>query len=272
MPKQGAIDRKHLLAGLVVIGLANGLSVDVVRSLARDGLLGAVSGLFGISVVVFVAMGVALRLVMTSSSDRPSPMDGVLACLFCLAVLVPSSAFAWGAITVLGAVMITTAPARSPLKGAGILLVALAFSKCWSAVLLDAFAHPLTQLDAALATGVLDLAGYDARRDGNVVDNGAGDSLAVMGACSSFTNLSYALLCWLTLCRIVRPAWHGSELAIGGLVVASVVALNVARLSLMAVDSEWLQAVHGDIGGTAFNLITLLATMLIGIYGLRRAA
>ena len=68
----------------------------------------------------------------------------------------------------------------------------------------------------------------------NVITGPGGYGIVVYTGCSSFDNLSLAMLCWVTISRLRHQNWRSRDLVTGGAVAAAMSVLNFARLCLMA--------------------------------------
>jgi hypothetical protein len=85
--------------------------------------------------------------------------------------------------------------------------------------------------------------------------------LAILAGCTSVQNASTALVLYVAIVRSFRPIPQVSELAALAGVFVSVMAVNTARLALMAQSLEMYHRVHGDLGAAAINV----AVTLIGL-------
>jgi len=68
----------------------------------------------------------------------------------------------------------------------------------------------------------------------------------------------------------VEHRWSAGGLLGSGLACASVIAVNVTRISLMGVGREWYTAIHGDRGDLVTNSIMLALMIAISLFGVRR--
>ena len=96
-------------------------------------------------------------------------------------------------------------------------------------------------------------------RFGNLVrfaDNSG--SLIIFPACSSLTGVSFALLCWITLSHASRHKPSAHDLIWCGLARASVIVVNIARISIMGLSERGYQAAHSPLGNVIANTVTLI--------------
>jgi len=147
-----------------------------------------------------------------------------------------------------------------------VIMLALTVSMLWGALLLQLCARPILGLDTLLVSWIL-----DADRIGNVFSFADGSGhVVVYPGCSSFANLSLALLCWISITRWVnhhRSAWD----ALWSLsACASVVAVNITRISLMGLSHWHYHLIHNEWGNMATNYIILMLLVVFSILGVRR--
>jgi len=99
----------------------------------------------------------------------------------------------------------------------------------------------------------------------------SGFGIVIIGSCSSFHNLSLALLCWVTLSRLWHLSWRVRDFVIGGIVGATMILFNVARLCLMGWDVDLYHYWHDGIGAEIFAIGASLTILSISLYGARPA-
>jgi exosortase/archaeosortase family protein len=94
--------------------------------------------------------------------------------------------------------------------------------------------------------------------------------MVILPACSSLANVSLAFLCWVSVSQWLehRPAWQ--DYLWCSLACASVVALNVARISIMGLSHWHYLTFHYGWGATAANAIILFFTVGFTALGCRR--
>jgi exosortase/archaeosortase family protein len=105
----------------------------------------------------------------------------------------------------------------------------------------------------------------------NIITTGNGQ-IAIYEACTSFHNISVAMLCWVTVIKLVRQNWRPSDFAIAGALILITLAMNSLRLFLMANASPNLfDFWHSGIGAGAINAGLSLLVMLIALMAARPA-
>jgi exosortase/archaeosortase family protein len=98
-----------------------------------------------------------------------------------------------------------------------------------------------------------------------------GHGVVIISGCSSFHNLSLALLCWVTISRLRRQNWQVRDFVIGSAIGITMILLNVARISLMAWDIELYHYWHDGIGAEIFAVAASLTILLMSLCGSRPA-
>ena len=114
----------------------------------------------------------------------------------------------------------------------------------WGPTLLTVAAPPLLKIDAYLVSALM-----GTKQTGNVVAFIDGvHSMQIWPGCSSFHNISQAALAWIALSQILDRNLGLRDAFRCGLAIASAAAVNLGRLSLMAISQEYFDTVHGPIG------------------------
>jgi hypothetical protein len=246
------------------LGVANGLAGDVITSVLNEGFWSALSNTFNISIVIVSAAIVGMNLA-ARAPGRPSDIYDVLVCaiyLFCVAV--PASKVSWVALTFL-AVYESVRAGSTQESAAACLFVCIAISKLWGNLAVDFFSPLLLDADAAMVAAFLSFSNIEnAERLGNLVESINGQPIAIMIGCSSFSNVPYALLCWMTVVRGRRPTWRWHDLPVALAVIGIAVILNVIRMALMVISRESYFVFHGPVGAHVYTVVVLVAAMAAG--------
>jgi hypothetical protein len=182
----GSIPRSEFLAALFIIGCTNGITPRIIESVARSGWTDAVVSTFGISVVVWVACAVGIRLVLKDCGDHPNKVDLLLGAVFLFICALPGGGASWLAVTALCLyVLASRAPSSSRRRGA-VILLSLTVPTLWSALFFRCFSETILKIDAYLVSQLL-----GSTQIGNLVRfaDGAGE-LVILAPCSSIANLS----------------------------------------------------------------------------------
>ena len=263
---RGSISRHEFLAGLCFLACANGISTRVIYSVRGIGWVNAIIGTFEVSAIVFVACAIGLSLVLRGGDREAIRRADLFVGAGCLIpIALPIGAMSWLALTVLG-VYVFCSTHVAPIRRGAVILLAITVPMLWSRLLFQLFANAILELDARLVGWLLGTS-----RTGNMVRFVDGSEyLVIFPACSSLANMSLAFLCWITINRSVRSQWGLWDLLWSLVACGSVVAVNVTRLSLMALSDRHYQAIHSQSGDLVSNTITLLLVLGICILGVRR--
>jgi hypothetical protein len=259
--------RSDLFGGLFILGCANGFAGRIGQSVVEYGWLGAVLNTFNISIIVLGSCFYGLLLILRDKSDdeavRP---DLVVSAVLLILVALPFVSLSWLAVTALSLYILlftTTSSARR--RGTKILL-AVTVPMLWSKLLFDLFAKFILGFDAWLVSLIL-----GTKRIDNMVEFADhSSSLVIWPACSSMANVSLAFLCWMTLSQWVEHKWRPQDVFWCLFACASVVAVNVTRISLMGLNLSYYAAIHSQIGDAITNSIILALTVAICVLGVRR--
>lgn len=184
---------------------------------------------------------------------------------FAFLVILPIGALSWLAVTALSLYIIISADVASTRRGAFILL-ATTVPMLWSRVLFQLFANLILQIDASLVGWIL-----GTHRSGDIVEFADGSGvLVIWPACSSLANVSLAVLCWVTVNQLVPPKNSPYPVLWCLLACTSVIAVNVARISLMGLSQWHYSTVHGPWGDAVANTIILGLVVGFSVLGVRR--
>jgi hypothetical protein len=260
-----SFDRNRLFAGLCVIGFIDGNFARVVNELrARE-----VSDLFvntlDISVIVWAALFVGVAYVEGLPRAPVSRLDGAVALSAAVAFLAPVAPLSWIALTGLAVYLIRISePGSHPHRG-GWILLALTIPSFWSRVLFSVVSDYYLAFDATLVGWIL-----GTERTGNAIAFSDGTGyLWIAPACSSLANVSVAILCWVIFTQTFyrrRPLRHALWAVAAS---AAVIAINVARLTLIGMYSQQFGLLHGSVGATAANWLTFAAVIGCSAFGVR---
>jgi exosortase/archaeosortase family protein len=262
---QNSLPRNELFAALYVVACANGLLGRSIYTFNLEGWYGAVSG-FELNVIVLAACFAGAYLIATGSRDRIQTLDLVTALAFLGLVTLPIYALSWVAVTGLSFYILLFANDGAERRRGALILLALAVPMLWSRLLFQFFARPLLELDATMVAWLL-----GTERVGNLV-RFADDSgyMVITPACASFSNMTYAFLCWVVVSQWVNHRWRSIDLLWLFLACASVVAINVTRIALTGQSQESYQLIHNQNGEMILGTIFLCLIIGFSVIGARR--
>jgi hypothetical protein len=260
-----AIPRNDFFAILYIAGCANGLLGRLIQSFQFSDWEGALAGA-DINVIILLACFAGISLVSTKTPERVQRLDLVVALVFFVLVALPIFPLSWMGVTGLSLYILVFANNnRERVRGAFILL-AMTAPMLWSRLLFQLFAKPILDIDASLVSLLL-----GTQRTGNMVGflDGSG-YMIVLPACSSLANMSLALLCWVTITQWVGHRWVARDVFWAGLACASVITVNVTRISLMGFSHRYYELIHSSWGDMITNTIMLALMVGVTVLGARR--
>jgi hypothetical protein len=252
----------------LLIAFSNAIAGPVTMEIASRGPLAILDGA-GIGLVIWaVATWCFYTLVRTENSVVAQPLDlpaiGVAGTL----VLIPSAMTSWIACFVISLWAFYRLKDCAVLKSVCLIFAALAMRVPITTLTLDTVSEEFLTVDAFLVQLALMLTPLETHQIGNIIVGMDGHKLAVMTGCSSFTNVSMALLAWFAITQATcHQISRRSALAGFGVAIA-VVLLNVVRLSLMSVNAELYTYIHDGDGVYAFEMSLVIATLLITFIGI----
>ena len=257
--------RGEFFAGLFLLGCVGGVTSRIVQSVERLGWADALFHTFEISVVAWFSGVAGIALVLQDRTVGIRSSDLAMATGFVLLVILPIGPLSWLAVTALALYLISFTTVASTRRGA-IILLATTVPMLWSRLLFQFFANLILQIDATLVSWIL-----GTQRSGDVVEFADRSGvLVILPACSSLANLSLALLCWVTVSELAYHKKSARDLLWCLMACGSVIAVNVARISIQGL-SQWHYATfHGQWGDAIGNTIILGLIVGFSVLGVRR--
>jgi hypothetical protein len=217
---------------------------------------------FGISLVVITAAVIGLQWAAQTPDRALDGLDWLVGATYLAGLCVPLSSASMAALTFFAACEGVRNRRSAEAVAAASLFIGIAACQLWGRVALQLFALPILGVDAALVASLLDIIqGNGVRRTGNLIDTLHGQSLIILPACSSLSNISYALLCWMTIIRASRASWRKADLSMVPLVIIGVATLNVFRMTLMGISRELYFFMHGPAGTNVINSFILIVAI-----------
>ena len=265
-PLWRSIPRDDFFAGLYILGCANGLLGRIIQSWHFDGWMGAGSSVDINVVVLFAAFAGASALLGENKDEKIRAADLAVAVIFLGLVALPIFALSWVAVTGLSLYILLFANGPSERRRGALILLALTVPMLWSRLLFQFFAKPILDIDATLVAWLL-----GTERAGNMVQFADGSGyMVVLPACSSLANMSMAFLCWVSITQWVKHRWSAMDIVWSLLACASVIAVNVTRISLMGLSHSNYETIHSQWGDLVTNSVMLALMVGISVLGARR--
>jgi hypothetical protein len=263
---QTEISRGDFFGALFLIACVNGLVPRAIQSIGEEGWAAALLSTFDTSVMVFLACCVGITLIFQDCRESIHNSDLAVGIPFLAIVALPFEKSGWFAVTGLALYTILCAKQLPRRRRGAMILLATSFSTLWSPLLFAFLCKPILDIDAALTAWL-----RGTPRVGNMV-RFADDSgyLVVFPGCSSFANVSLALLTWVLISQSVGHRASMRDVFWCLLACAVVVGVNVGRLSLMATDMHQFVAIHNPLGNAIVNIIVLTLIIAISAFSVRR--
>jgi hypothetical protein len=263
---RSSMTRSEYFAALCIVGCTNGLGSRVIQAAAEHGWVEALIFTFDVSVIVWIASVMAIRLVVEDCGDRIRAADLAVGAVVLVVAALPMGGASWLALTALGFYMLPSSATSMSRQRGALILLALTIPMLWSRLLFRCFSEIILEIDASLVSRMLGTA-----QAGNVVRfaDGSGN-LVILPGCSSLTNLSLVVVCWVTMSQAVEHRWTSRDLIWCLLAGTSVVVTNVTRMSLMGLNEWDYQALHSTPGNLTTNIIALCLMVGFCALGLRR--
>jgi exosortase/archaeosortase family protein len=216
--------------------------------------------------IVWIACFIGVTLILHDRTDAIRPTDLVVSVGVIVLALLPFSGASWLALTMLSLYMLLLTSGPSSRRRGASLLLAVTLPMLWSHQLLHFFGKPILEIDASMISWLL-----GTERIGNMVrfaDNSG--YLVIFPACSSLAGMSLAMLCWVTISQTTRHRRSAYDVIWCGLACASVIIVNITRISIMGLSDRDYQAVHGPWGNTFINVLMLILIVGFCLLGVRR--
>jgi hypothetical protein len=259
------VSRGELFAALLIIPCVNGLAGRVIEASRDLGLYALIAG-FNVSVIVWLAALGSIRLVLRAGGGQITAIDLAAAAAVLILTAIPVPKVSWMALTI-SSIYISRASLRgSATQRAALICLALTAPMLWGPALMHAYFQPFQWLDAWLISGVT-----GTERLGNLVQLANGPGYLMIGqACSSFHNISLAILASVTASQIGGGTRSLGQLGWCLLACASVLAVNVMRISLIGLHPNYYDVLHGPLGSTVANWLSMGLIAVICYFGVRR--
>lgn len=258
-----------ILMGLAVL---NAMLPSVLLAIDQSGFTSAFLSGFNQSGVTLLSLAVTAHMLLkkqTACQDREPDGHPVahrtlpLWLISCsLLLVVPLASLSWLVVAALAIYWRKYYTLSSDQKAACVLLCAIALRGPVTQVCLTLFSSEILNFDTQAAALLLQLHGTTFSVTENVITNADGHSLLILTGCSVFTNLSLAMLLWLSVTLLCHTRLQATDTWRLAGVVAIQLSLNTARLAMMATDITWYRFLHEGFGETLFEWSTLLMALL----------
>jgi hypothetical protein len=215
----------------------------------------------------------AVFRLLAASSAVPAARarDILVTAALCLLVFVPTSRMIWVAATGVALYLWLFSAGDAKRRAAGIVLAALSVQELWGHILFNLITFPLLRAETAVVGTLMDFVRPGTMWQDNVVSGPSGFGIVIINSCSSFHNLSLALLCWVTVSRLWHQNWRVRDFVFGAVIGVVMIMFNVVRLCLMAWNVDLYHYWHDGIGAEMFAVGASLTILLLSLYAARPA-
>jgi hypothetical protein len=225
-----------------------------------------------VSIFQYLAWYAVFRLLGSSDLAPAARLrDFLVTAALCLLVFLPSNRAIWAAATGIAIYLFLTDTGDPKLRAAGIVLAALSVQELWGRLFFNLVADHLLRAEAAAVGTMLEAARPGTVWQDNTIMGPDGHGVVIIGGCSSFHNLSLALLCWVAISRLRSQTWQVRDFVIGSAIGITMILLNLARILLMAWNVELYHYWHEGTGAEIFGIGASLTILLMSLYGSRPA-
>jgi len=94
--------------------------------------------------------------------------------------------------------------------------------------------------------------------------------MLITPACTSFGNISYVFLCWVTVTQWANHRWSSSDLLWISLACISLVAMNITRMALTALSRWHYEMFHNQWEELILGTVFLCVIVGFSVMGARR--
>jgi len=262
----GGFELRHLVFGVLALAFVNGLFLRVSEYVNENGFGEGLLATFNISIVIWVAMWLALDLVRKADFGPTRRLDYVAIGVMLVFIGLPVSALSWVGLTGFSLYFLVTRPGNPSVRATFSVVLALCFSSVWSRMIFRFFMETILRIDTLLVATVT-----GRPFTGNLINAADGSTtLQVLEACSSFSNMSLAFVGW-----IVARSYYGTRglvrsMFFVALSCLAVVTVNTVRIGVIALRPDLYDIAHGTIGANVASLIMTAAIAMISLKGARR--
>jgi exosortase/archaeosortase family protein len=198
-------------------------------------------------------------------------LDFWFAAATCLAILITSLVpHRWGiglVATTTAAYLLLTHRGDRNLRAGGCVLLAMSTHLVWGPIIFLLVTPEVVQGDAFAVAGILKVLRPDIIWRDTTFYTPDGHGLILIGACSSFQNVSTALLACATVAMLSRTEWRSRDIITIALAALAMVFINTVRLCLIAWSGPLFKYWHDGYGVTIFIFSETVIVLLIAWRG-----
>lgn len=268
------LSRRELYFWLIG-GLTGNLLIYLVDLSSPTAVLRSLSSL---NLILWFSLFVISEKLAHSPSETPASRGDIGIAVFVGLTLCLSALFGvrWGIgipATATALFLIITYSKEKETRCLGIVLMALSVHLFWAPIMFQLLYPEFLAADAAAVGLFLSIVNPDINIINNTLFSANGHAVTLSGACSSFNNLSLAMLGCISMIMFVRGSWQKSDAFWMALICLLMISMNVTRLGILAFDFETYKYWHDDAGasiiGISESLVILGASLAAAYHGQR---
>src|ERR1700694_740812 len=224
------------------------------------------------NIIYWLACYAGIYRLYASDSARPANrLDCSLALAICVSIFFTSFLpyrFGIGLLTTItaGYLLIADRGDRN-LTAAGSVLLAVSAHQVWGPVLFQLLTPELLRADAALVGEVLTSLRPDIVWSGTAFHAPDDHSILLIGGCSSFNNVSTAVLACATVAMLTRTDWYRRDITTLAIACVVMILANAARLCLLAWSGPLHLIWHDGAGVQILGIAQTILVLLIAWWG-----
>lgn len=260
--------RGRVFAAAGVLAALNAQAGQIISTLTYQSPFEAITGLAGISAVIWTAMVATWMIGSESRRCFSGIADASALAIVLLLSFLPLSFAPQAGLLFCAAYLLVTSPPKDPGRRAALVLLALTGPLIWGRILLNLFAAPILSFDAHIVGGVI-----GTHVDGNVFQApSTGQHFVIGDLCSSVHNISLAIVLWTTAAMLFNVRVDRRYVAIGIAMAGFMFALNIARLATIGLFPAYFVFLHYGTGAALFGWAGLIGAALLAGWGVVDAA
>lgn len=264
-----AAARRDIFIWAAVILFLNYL-FGTLKEMRAQSLEEVLGGFGAIGIFQYLAWYVIFRLLLASDrTPAARPRDFLVIAAFCLPVFLPTGKTIWIAGTGIAIYLSLFNAGDLKQRAAGIVLAALAVQELWGHILFNLITMPLLRAETAVVGTLMEAIRPGTAWHDNAVSAPSGFSIIIINSCSSFHNLSLALLCWVTISRMWHQTWRRRDFVFGAAIGVTMILFNVTRICLMSWNPAFYHYWHDGLGADMFAVGASMTILLLSLYAAR---
>jgi hypothetical protein len=239
----------------------------VSKALFTQGLVGGLSSGGGMSFIVWFSVIIAFSLIFKGTVNYTvTGVDKAVCFIFMLICLLPSALICWCSLSLLCLYLSYRRRENTVLQAGFILLAVVAIRIPLIQFCMSVFSSALLGIDAFFVAQLLSIFMDTVSFNGNIVYTKNEYSLAIMTGCSSFDNMSLALLLWLTLVCTHCSLGLKKRFTHAFILAVIIIFTNTVRLSLMAWQENFYEFFHANSGLMLIEITLLMTAVIMALY------